>query len=162
MDETTNAFVDGIVAEKSRDCSERTKLNFLTANLWAYNVKIDDWTTGPYMIMGRAHHACAMRGKEVFVIGGEVSTRNSLEVWNGKSWSYSIGHIGASNLQLISQGRHLYLFGGWENGKLGNTIWKINHKNEFIEVGNTVMARSQYALFTLPHGFLTNCQGMYV
>lgn len=42
MDETTNAFVDGIVAEKSRDCSERTKLNFLTANLWAYNVKIDD------------------------------------------------------------------------------------------------------------------------
>ena len=64
------------------------------------------------MIKGREGHACAMQGKDVFVIGGEVSTRSSLEVWNGKSWSYSIGQIGATELQLISQGRQLYLFGG--------------------------------------------------
>lgn len=38
MDETTNAFIDSIVAEKSTDCSLRTELNFLTANTWAYNV----------------------------------------------------------------------------------------------------------------------------
>lgn len=38
MDETTNAFVDAIVAEKSGNCSERSKLNFLTSNVWAYNV----------------------------------------------------------------------------------------------------------------------------
>ena len=38
MDETTNAFIDSIVAEKSTDCSKRTELNFLTANTWAYNV----------------------------------------------------------------------------------------------------------------------------
>ena len=112
------------------------------------------------MIKGRQYHACAVQGKEVFVIGGEVGTRNSLEVWNGKSWSYSIGHIGATKLQLISQDRHLFLFGGWEDGKLGNKIWNINHKNEFIEVGNTAIARQKYALFTVPHGFLTNCQGM--
>ena len=112
------------------------------------------------MIKGREFHACAMRGKHVFVIGGEVSIRNSLEVWNGKSWSYSIGHIGATDLQLISQGRHLYLFGGWKDGELVNKIWKINHQNEFIESGTTSMVRQGYALFTLPHGFLTNCQGM--
>ena len=112
------------------------------------------------MIKGREWHACAMRGKDVFVIGGEVNTRNSLEIWNGKSWSYSIGHIGGTGLQLISQGRHLYLFGGWEDGKLEKTIWKMNHQNEFIEAGTTSMAREDYALFTLPHGFLTNCQGM--
>ena len=112
------------------------------------------------MIKGRAVHACAMRGKDVFVIGGEVSTRNSLEIWNGKSWSYSIGHIGATDLQLISQGRHLYLFGGWKDRKLSNRIWKITNQNEFIEAGTTAMARYSYAMFTLPHGFLTNCQGM--
>ena len=112
------------------------------------------------MIKGRELHACAMRGKDVFVIGGEVSTRNSLEIWNGKSWSYRIGHIGATYLQLISQGRHLYLFGGWESGKLGNTIWKINYQNEFIESGTISIVRREYALFTLPHGFLSNCQGM--
>jgi hypothetical protein len=105
-----------------------------------------------------------MRGKDVFVIGGEAATRNSLEVWNGKSWSYSTGPIGATGLQLISQGRNLYLFGGWGKGGdghqvIGNKFWKINHNNEFIEVGNTAVARKRYALFTVPHGFLTNCEG---
>lgn len=42
MDETTNAFIDSIVAEKSTDCSKRTELNFLTANTWAYNVTETD------------------------------------------------------------------------------------------------------------------------
>ena len=112
------------------------------------------------MIKGREYHACAMRGKDVFVIGGEVNTRKSIEVWNGKNWSYSIGHIGASNHQLISQGRYLYLFGGWEDGEHVNTIWKINHQNQFIEAGATSMARKNYVIFTLPHGFLTNCKGM--
>lgn len=42
MDETTNAFVDTLVAEKSKDCSERTKINFFTANTWTYNVNADD------------------------------------------------------------------------------------------------------------------------
>jgi len=42
MDETTNAFVDSIVSEKANDCSERTKLNFLTANTWSYNVNTND------------------------------------------------------------------------------------------------------------------------
>lgn len=42
MDETTNAFIDEIVSEKSKDCSERTALNFYTANTWAYNVITND------------------------------------------------------------------------------------------------------------------------
>ena len=112
------------------------------------------------MIKRRSGHSCALRGKDVFVIGGEISTRNSFEIWNGKYWSYSRAPIGATGLKLISHDRNLYLFGGWENGKLANTIWKINHKNEFIEVGTTAMPRQDYALFTLSHGFLTNCQGM--
>ena len=70
------------------------------------------------MIKGRQEHACAMRGKDVFVIGGEVSIRNSLEVWTGKIWSYAIVPIGATRLKLISQGRNVYLFGGWEDNKL--------------------------------------------
>ena len=112
------------------------------------------------MVKGRVEPACAMQGKDVLVIGGELSTRTSLETWNGKYWSYSRVPIGATGLKLISQDHNLYLFGGWEDGKLGNKIWKINHKNEFIEVGNTAMARKRYALLTLAHGFLTNCQGM--
>ena len=105
-------------------------------------------------------HACAMREKDVFVIGGEMSTRRSLEIWNGKEWAYSSVSIGATYLQLISQGRYLYLFGGWEDGTLHNKLWKVNPNNTLIEVGNTAMARQKYALFALPHGFLTNCQGM--
>ncbi len=42
MDETTNAFIDTIVQEKARNCSDRTALNFFTANTWAYNVKTND------------------------------------------------------------------------------------------------------------------------
>ena len=42
MDETTNAFIDTIVSEKSTNCSERTRLNFLTANTWAFNVLTGD------------------------------------------------------------------------------------------------------------------------
>ncbi len=42
MDETTNAFIDTIVTEKAKDCSQRSELNFYTANAWAYNVNIDD------------------------------------------------------------------------------------------------------------------------
>ena len=115
------------------------------------------------MKVERSEHACAMRGNDVFVIGGESAWRNSLEVWNGKSWLYSIAPIGATRLQLISQGRNLYLFGGWENLRfVDNKIWKINPANEFIHVGNTVIARIDYALFTVPHGFLSNCQGMYL
>ena len=114
------------------------------------------------MIKGRQRHACALRGNDVFVIGGEMSTRSSFEIWNGKHWSYSTSTIGATELELISQGKNLYLLGGWEDGNLSNKIWKIDHENRFVEVGNTAMARSQYALFTLPHGFLTDCEGMLV
>ena len=126
------------------------------------------------MIQGRRFHACALRGNDVFVIGGEMSTRSSFEIWNRKHWSYSTSPIGATELQLISQGKNLYLFGGWEQNlgnlarpwmheqNLGNKIWKIDYENRFVDVGNTVMARSDYALFTLPHGFLTECQGMLV
>jgi hypothetical protein len=42
MDEATNAFVDEIVSQKSIDCSDRTALNFYTANTWAYNVITND------------------------------------------------------------------------------------------------------------------------
>ena len=116
------------------------------------------------MRRGRENHACAMRDTDVFVIGGEVSEKNSIEIWNGRNWAYSVGPIGATYLKLISQGRNLYLFGGWEEpightAKLYNKIWKINDKNEFFVVGNTAIARTLYALFTLPYGFLTNCQG---
>ena len=129
----------------------------------------DSWTSGPDMIRARRLHACAMRGNEVFVIGGEADSRNSLEVWNGKSWFYSVTPIGATNLQLKSQGRNLYLFGGWDywdhqagSHRLSNTVWKIDHNNEFTEAGNILIARKNYALLTLPHGFLTNCQGMSI
>ena len=128
------------------------------------------------MTMGRQYHACAMRGKDVFVFGGEASTRNSFEAWDGHIWSYSIGLIGSTDLQFIPQGRNLYLFGGWETNedllsyhdlgidldKLANTIWKINHHNQFIEAGNILIRRKMYALFTVPHGFLTNCQGKQI
>ena len=114
------------------------------------------------MTKARQRHACAMRGNDVFVIGGESSTGSSFEIWNGKTWSYSTGTIGATQCKLISQGNNLYLFGGWENGRLGNKIWKIDPENRFVEVGNTAMARSRYALFALPHGFLTDCEGMLV
>ena len=112
------------------------------------------------MIKGRSYHTCGMQDKDVLVFGGEMSTRNSLEIWNGKYWSYTLVAIGATNLHVLSQGRNLYLFGGWEDRKLGNTIWKINDKYEFLEVENTTLSRKNYALFTVPHGFLTNCQGM--
>ena len=114
------------------------------------------------MTKGRMDHACAMRGNDVFVIGGEMSTRSSFEIWNGEEWTYSTSTIGATDLELISQGNNLYLFGGWEDGDLGNKIWKIDHKNRFVEVGNTAIARSDYAVLTLPHGFLTECQGMLI
>ena len=126
-----------------------------------YNSKIDRWITGPDMIKDRRNHACAMRGKDVFVIGGEVSTRNSLEVWDGYSWSYSVGHIGATELKLIDQGKNVYLFGGWEDNRLQNKIWKIDQQNKFTEVGSTSIPRKSYSLFTIPHSFLTNCQGRY-
>ena len=121
------------------------------------------------MKRGREDHACAMRGTDVFVIGGEVSTKNSIEVWNGRNWAYSIGPIGAAYLKLIAKGRNLYLFGGWEYGEqyyinlhqnLYNKIWKINDKNEFDVVGNTSISRQDYVLFTVPYGYLSNCQGM--
>ncbi|MDP7320243.1 MAG: pilus assembly protein TadG-related protein [Bacteriovoracaceae bacterium] len=44
MDETTNAFIDTIVSEKSKNCSQRSQINFFTANTWAYNVKTNDAT----------------------------------------------------------------------------------------------------------------------
>ena len=114
------------------------------------------------MIKGRQWHACAMSDNDVFVIGGEIHTRSSFEIWNGTDWSYSVGTIGATDLQLISQGKNLYLFGGWEDGNLGNKIWKIDHDNRFVEVGYTAMSRFDYTLFTLPHGFLTDCEGILV
>ena len=121
------------------------------------------------MRRGRENHACAMRDTDVFVIGGEVSEKNSIEIWNGRNWAYSIGPIGATYLELIAKGRNLYLFGGWENvdqyyfklhQNLYNKIWKINDKNEFDVVGNTVVVRQKYALFTLPFGYLSNCEGV--
>lgn len=42
MDETTNAFVDAIVSQKSLNCSIRSEVNFLTATTWAYNVITND------------------------------------------------------------------------------------------------------------------------
>jgi hypothetical protein len=45
IDETTNAFIDTIVAEKGKNCSTRSDLNFLVTNLWAYNVPSDGTTT---------------------------------------------------------------------------------------------------------------------
>lgn len=38
MDETTNSIMDTLTNEKAKDCALRTKLNFATTNLWAYNV----------------------------------------------------------------------------------------------------------------------------
>jgi hypothetical protein len=38
IDETTSALIDSIVKTKATDCSNRSKLNFFVANLWAYNV----------------------------------------------------------------------------------------------------------------------------
>jgi hypothetical protein len=44
VDETTTAFVNTITAEKNKDCGDRTTINFLTTNLWAYNVRDDSGT----------------------------------------------------------------------------------------------------------------------
>ena len=112
------------------------------------------------MIKGRERHACAMRGKEVFVMGGEVSKMNSIEVWNGNSWVYSIGPVGATGLKVISHGLRLYLFGGWEDNTLNNKIWKIDQNNEFTQVGSTSITRQYYVLFTVSHSFLDSCEGI--
>ena len=103
-----------------------------------------------------------MLKKDVFGIGGEIGIRNSLEVWNGTGWSYSIGRVGGTRLKLISQGRNIYLFGGWQGNKLHANIWKIDQNNEFTEVGSTSIVRKRYSLFMVPHSFLKNCQGMYI
>jgi Flp pilus assembly protein TadG len=42
MDETLNTFLTTLVAKKGEDCAERSKLNYSTAVLWAYNVKTED------------------------------------------------------------------------------------------------------------------------
>lgn len=42
MDEVTNSFIDAIVSEKAKNCSDRSNINFLTANTWAYNVTDTD------------------------------------------------------------------------------------------------------------------------
>ena len=39
IDQTTTAFLNTMVAEKNKDCVDRTTLNFMAANLWAYNVQ---------------------------------------------------------------------------------------------------------------------------
>lgn len=42
VDEATTALVNGLASAKAEDCSERASINFLTANLWAYNVRESD------------------------------------------------------------------------------------------------------------------------
>ena len=114
------------------------------------------------MHRGRENHACATRGKDVFVIGGEESNANSIDIWNGKFWKYLIGPIGGTFLRLFSQNKNIYLFGGWEKQiitSITNKIWKIDPNNTFTNVGETSMSRIDYTLFSIPSGFLTNCGG---
>lgn len=42
IDETTNALVDALSAEKQKDCSSRSNINYATNVVWAYNVLNDD------------------------------------------------------------------------------------------------------------------------
>lgn len=42
VDEATTALVNELAAAKSEDCAERSTINFLSANLWAYNVRDND------------------------------------------------------------------------------------------------------------------------
>ena len=114
------------------------------------------------MRRGREHHACAVRGNDVFVMGGEVNTKSSIEIWSGTTWTYSTSPIGGTFLKLLPQGKNLFLFGSWEKNQLTSQIWKINENNRFIKAGSTAIARAQYTLFSIQHDFLTNCKGMQV
>ena len=129
---------------------------------WIYHVTNDVWTKGVSMQRGREYHACGVRGKDVFVIGGEQGKiANSIEIWNGAKWKYSISQIGGTYLKILSQGSNIYLFGGLlENGTLSAQIWKIDRDNTFSKAGRMSMPRRDYALFSVPRSFLTNCKGI--
>ena len=38
VDDTTVAFTNVLISEKADDCGTRTRINYLVANTWAYNV----------------------------------------------------------------------------------------------------------------------------
>ena len=112
------------------------------------------------MNAGRIAHSCAMRGNEVFVLGGEISQRNTFETFNGTAWTQPTDtNIGGTGLELVTNGGQLFLFGGWTGSKLVNTIYRLSNNNQFTKAGEMKMARSRYMLFTVPHGFLENCEG---
>ena len=128
---------------------------------WIYHVRDDLWTKGLSMQRGREYHACGVRGKDVFVIGGEQGNiDNSIEIWNGATWKYSKSTIGGTYLKIFSQGSNIYLFGGLWNGANSDQIWKIDRDNKFSKAGRMSMPRRDYALFSVPRNFLTNCKGI--
>ena len=110
--------------------------------------------------------------------------RNSVEIWKpgvrGSSWEPTSITIGGNYGSMITAGKSLYLLGGWETNELLSTkipsiyqdtdpytqlkssIWKVN-KNLGVEiVGEMSHSKINFIAFTLPHGYLTDCQGMYI
>jgi hypothetical protein len=57
-EEASRAFMDALIATKTADCVERTKLNMLVASTWAFNVLSDDYDNslagrGPAILSNR-------------------------------------------------------------------------------------------------------------
>ena len=132
-----------------------------------------------------------MHDNNVIVLGGEMSARNSMEIWKpgvrGSSWASTSITIGGNYGNMITAGKSLYLLGGWETNELSPTkiqdinqdiniiytsytsytqlkssIWKVN-KNWGVEiVGEMSHSKINFIAFSLPHGYLTDCQGMYI
>ena len=125
-----------------------------------------------------------MHDNNVIVLGGVISARNSVEIWKpgvrGSSWASTSITIGGNYGNMITAGKSLYLLGGWESNELLKTniqsvyqdtnpytqlkssIWKVN-KNLGVEiVGEMSHSKINFIAFTLPHGYLTDCQGMII
>ena len=101
-----------------------------------------------------------------------MSDRNSVEIWKpgvrGSSWTPTSITIGGSYGNMITAGKSLYLLGGWEYQdidpytQLKSGIWKVNKTLGVKIVGEMSHSKIDFIAFTLPHGYLTDCQGMYI
>ena len=120
------------------------------------------------MNVRRRYHACALRDNMVYVIGGDdrYQSKHTMEVWDGHRWSGPFTtRVGGNHLELLLQGRNLYVFGVTKLGSeqsLTDEIWKIDQRNNLIPYGRIKKARNDVVVFTIPYNFLTNCKGLYL
>ena len=113
-----------------------------------------------------------MHDNKVIVLGGVMFSRNSMEIWKlgvqDSSWAPTSIAIGGNYGNMITAGKSLYLLGGWEYQdidpytQLKSSIWKVNKTLGVEKVGEMSHSKIDFIAFTLPHGYLTDCQGMHI